>query len=298
MIIDNLQNNSIIKKYIRLMKTIIKKMDEENRVICELLVSSPYKYKELVYTIYTNLGLSLLPKEDTEFYVFKNYKDNEIKYNNFSVKEEEISELKKLLFSQNEIINNLKSKINGMQTVIDGLQTKTSKLEADSTETKKTLLNIQIRDIISSFIDQISWIFHVKVGKDFLNNIQNVLESLVGNNNQTTKIIIDLLTKSSFLKKRGNDFDHPVKNIRFNSLILPDEIKRKYDNYKTNNNNFIENCDCLALIVSNNKINNSSTQITQKKYNLLNEIIADGPKDWETNKQRFKSILIDYENKI
>lgn len=42
-----------------------------------------------------------------------------------------------------------------MQTIIDGLQTKTSKLDADSTETKKTLLNIQIRDIISSFIDHL-----------------------------------------------------------------------------------------------------------------------------------------------
>jgi hypothetical protein len=58
-----------------------------------------------------------------------------------------------------------------MQTIIDGLQTKTSKLDADSTETKKTLLNIQIRDIISLFIDQISWIFHIKDDKDFLNNV-------------------------------------------------------------------------------------------------------------------------------
>jgi hypothetical protein len=86
------------------MKTIIKKMDEENGVICELLVSSPYKYKELMYTIDTNLGLSLLPKEATEFYAFKNYKDNQIKFSNFSVKEDEISELKKLLFSQIELL--------------------------------------------------------------------------------------------------------------------------------------------------------------------------------------------------
>jgi hypothetical protein len=75
---------------------------------------------------------------------------------------------------------------------------------------------------------------------------------------------MDLLTKSSFLKNRGNDLGHPVKNIGFNSLILPDEIKRKYDNYKTNNNNFIENCECFTLIVSINEINKSSAKITQK----------------------------------
>lgn len=30
----------------------------------------------------------------------------------------------------------------------------------------------------------------------------------------------------------------------------------------------------------------------------MNEIIVFGPKDWKINKQRVKSILFDYENKI
>lgn len=52
-------------------------------------------------------------------------------------------------------MDGIKTTINGIQTIIDGLQIKTSKLETDSTGTNKTLLNIQIRYIISSFIDQI-----------------------------------------------------------------------------------------------------------------------------------------------
>ena len=50
------------------MKTIIKKIDKENGVIWKLLVSSPYKYKELVYIIDTNLNLSLTKRNFSILY--------------------------------------------------------------------------------------------------------------------------------------------------------------------------------------------------------------------------------------
>ena len=61
-------------------------MDEESGIKCELLVSTPYKYKELVYVFDTTLALSPLPKEASEFYALKNYKQNQIALKNFAVK--------------------------------------------------------------------------------------------------------------------------------------------------------------------------------------------------------------------
>ena len=115
MIINNLKNDSIIKHYIDLIKALTNKMEEESRIKCELLVSTPYKYKELVYTVDTTFSLSPLPKEASEFYALKNYKQNKINFENFVKPKDPVDKLREefsqKLNDQNVIISGLNSKI-------------------------------------------------------------------------------------------------------------------------------------------------------------------------------------------
>ena len=291
LIINSLEGDFTIKKYINLIKGLTNHMEEENSIKCELLASTPYKYKELVYTIDTNLGISPLPKEASEFYAMKNYNENKIKFQNFAKQNDNLFKLKEEFFNkieeQNKTISELNDKVNG-------LETKTKNLEKESKQTKDALFNIQIRDIITAVIDQFTWIFRVKKGERFLNDLKFELKKLVGEDNEASKIIINLLSNAIGFKDSGNDYGHAVKNIGFNSMILPEEIKNKYNKYNTGSNQYIENCDCLALIVSVEKINDSSDNSTKKIYNLLKDILDVGAKDWNKNKEVIKSILLSF----
>lgn len=297
-IIDNLKADSMIKQYINLIKNITNKMDEESGIKCELLVSTPYKYKELVYMFDTTLALSPLPKEASEFYALKNYKQNQIALKNFAVKNDPLLSLKsdfsKKINELNALISNLLGKIDSQDNVIKDLKSRTETLEKDSKITKDILFNIQIRDIISSVIDQFTWIFPVQKNDNFINELKSVLEGLEGEEKKASKIIINLLSKALEFKDKGNDYGHPVKNLGFNSMMLPKEIKENYEKYKTGSNHYIKDCDCLAMILSVKNINDSQDNLTKKIYKLINDILSLKAKDWENNKKEISSILLSF----
>ena len=274
-------------------------MEEESRIKCELLVSTPYKYKELVYTVDTTFSLSPLPKEASEFYAWKNYKQNKINFENFVNPKDPVDKLREefsqKLNDQNVIISGLNSKIVAQEDIIKELKSRTENLEKESKVTKDVLFNIQIRDIISAVIEQFTWIFPVQKGDNFIKDLESELENLEeGEEKKASKIIINLLSKAIEFRNKGNDYGHPAKNLGFNSMILPEEIKNKYDKYNTNSNHYIENCDCLALMLSVKNINNSQDNSTKKIYNLLKGILSLEAKDWESNKKLISSSLLSF----
>ena len=109
-------------------------------------------------------------------------------------------------------------------------------------------------------------------------------------------MIIDLLKKIEEYKNSGNDKSHIIKNIGFNKMQLPGSIKEKYDIYYKNQNCGIRSCDCIALLLSVQEINNSSIECKKNKYLLLENIINVSLKDWNNNKKIVASYLSSYKN--
>lgn len=301
-IIGELDNNSTIKKYINLIKIISNKMDKQDDIVCELLASCPYKYKELVYVIDQKLHLSILPEEASDFYALKNYKDNEIKFkeyitNRYNPLLELKTELLKKLDDQSKEMEKQATEISTLSGIVRSQSAKIDNLEKTTSELKNSLFQIQMRDVVSAFLDQMTWTFPVEKN-NILPSMETTLINIVGHKNKAVEMILNIVANALNYKDQGNDLGHTVKNIGFNSLMLPDFIKNKYDDYQTEPNCSIANCDCIALLLSVKEINDCSPEVTKKNYKLFKDIIDLGTKDWEKRRKKMKSYLIDYEQKF
>ena len=210
-IIDELAQNSFLKKYTNLINIIANNFDSENKFLCEILVTNPLKYKELLYLVDSNLKISPLPKDAQDFYALKNYSDN------------------------------------------------IKKFKDDHTE---------------------------KVGELLIN--------IAGDKNKGIEEVLSILKKLKGSKDLGNDEGHHIKNIGFDVSLLPSDIKDKYEKIKTKSNCGIKDCDCVALLLCVKEINDSSEELTKKKYKLLLELADLSVKDWESNKNVVKNLLNSY----
>ena len=81
-IIGKISANIFHKKYDKLISTLTKIMNAEERTFWKLLVTYPIKYKELAYQNINSLNSSPWPKKVSEFYFIKNYTKNEKKLKN------------------------------------------------------------------------------------------------------------------------------------------------------------------------------------------------------------------------
>ena len=174
---------------------------------------------------------------------------------------------------------------------------KIDNLEKTTSELKNSLFQIQMRDVVSAFLDQMTWTFPVEKN-NILSSMETTLINIVGYKNKAIEMILNIVANALNYKDKGNDLGHTVKNIGFNSLMLPDFIKNKYDDYQTEPNCSIANCDCIALLLSVKEINDCSPEVTKKNYKLFKDIIDLGTKDWEKRRKKMKSYLIDYEQKF
>ena len=285
LIIKNLSDNSIVKKYITLIDIITQSMNAENRLLCELLASNPFKYKELVYYVDSNLNLSPLPKAAKDFYSLSNYNNNKNTFTKF-FKDEQIEKLRQEFLSQISLQNNK----------IENLNNEIIKLKEESKVTKVALFNIQIRDIIKSFLDYLIWALHVKKTDNDISDIKEALKEIEVTETKGGKMIIQFLNNLYDLKQAGNDEGHHFKNIEFDIALLPDEIREKYLKYKVKENCGIRSCDCIALLLSINEINDSSDYLTKKKYDFFSKLFEIPVKDWASNKLKVIELLKSYEN--
>ncbi len=313
-IIEKLKNNSFIKKYINLIDIIASKMNNENRLICKILVTNPFKYKELVYFIDSNFSVSPLPNNAEDFYALSKYSINQQSLQKFKnntdsfdkFREEilgKISELNGKISEQSAIISELNGKITQQNAIISEQDKKiteqdkkTAFLKKDIYEMKEILFNIQLRDIIKGFNEYLSWSLKAGDEENIVIRIKNAIQNIINKETEGGKMIIDLIDKIEKYKKLGNEKGHYFKNIGFTISQLPDEIKNKYEIYKKKENCGITSCDCIALLLSVKEINDSSHETTKNKYNLLDNIINISAKGWETNKKKIAQLLISYKN--
>ena len=241
-IINNLDKKSFIKKYIKLIDIIAQPMNEEERVICELLASNPLKYKELSSFVHLSLSLSPLPKTAKDFYAINNYEKYVSAFIQFSrndsigqlrqdffkkisLQDEKISRLNEAISSQNVTILSQNEKILNLSNEI-------TKLKKESKATKTALFNVQLRDVINAFLGNLCWALHVKKTDNYVSDVEDALKNIDGKETNGGKMIIKLLNNLGNLKQSGNDEGHYFKNIGFDLNLLPDEIKEKYEKYK------------------------------------------------------------------
>ena len=307
-IINNLDKKSFIKKYIKLIDIIAQPMNEEERVICELLASNPLKYKELSSFVHLSLSLSPLPKTAKDFYAINNYEKNVSAFIQFSrndsigqlrqdffkkisLQDEKISRLNEAISSQNVTILSQNEKILNLSNEI-------TKLKKESKATKTALFNVQLRDVINAFLGNLCWALHVKKTDNYVSDVEDALKNIDGKETNGGKMIIKLLNNLGNLKQSGNDEGHYFKNIGFDLNLLPDEIKEKYEKYKIKANCGIKSCDCIALLLSIREINDSPECFTKIKYDFLDRLLEIPVRDWDNNKFKVLDLLNSYGNSI
>ena len=284
-IIGNLKPDSYIKKYISLIDIIAKYFNDENRILCDLLASNPFKYTELRFIVNENLNVSPLPKTAVEFYSINKYSTN---IDNFSKYSKGIDDIAKL---REELLQ----KISEQNQAIDNLKLEVDQLKKESKEAKNVLFKIQIRDVIKAFVNDLFWTLNEqKKTLDNIDDVEKKLKQLAGNSNDGVEMIVNLLKNLKTLKDSGDDGGHHINNIGFSEDILPEEIRNEYAKLKKNPNCGIKNCDCIALILSVKEINDSFPEMTKKKYDLLENLIKIPAKDWENNKKQIGKLLNSY----
>ena len=284
-IIGNLKPDSYIKKYISLIDIIAKHFNDENRILCDLLASNPFKYTELRFIVNENLNVSPLPKTAVEFYSINRYSTNIDKFSKHSKGIDDIAKLREELLQ----------KISEQNQAIDNLKLEVDQLKKESKDAKNVLFKIQIRDVIKAFVNDLFWTLNEqKKTLDNINDVETKLKQLAGNSNAGVEMIVNLLKNLKTLKDSGDDGGHHINNIGFSEDILPEEIRNEYAKLKKNPNCGIKNCDCIALLLSVKEINDSFPEMTKKKYDLLENLIKIPAKDWENNKKQIGKLLNSY----
>lgn len=284
-IIGNLKPDSYIKKYISLIDIIAKHFNDENRILCDLLASNPFKYTDLRFIVNENLNVSPLPKTAVEFYSINRYSTNIDKFSKYSKGIDDIAKLREELLQ----------KISEQNQAIDNLKLEVDQLKKESKEAKNVLFKIQIRDVIKAFVNDLFWTLNEqKKTLDNINDVEKKLKQLEGNSNDGVEMIVNLLKNLKTLKDSGDDGGHHINNIGFSEDILPEEIRNEYAKLKKNPNCGIKNCDCIALLLSVKEINDSFPEMTKKKYDLLENLIKIPAKDWENNKKQIGKLLNSY----
>ena len=284
-IIGNLKPDSYIKKYISLIDIIAKHFNDENRILCDLLASNPFKYTDLRFIVNENLNVSPLPKTAVEFYSINRYSTNIDKFSKHSKGIDDIAKLREELLQ----------KISEQNQAIDNLKLEVDQLKKESKDAKNVLFKIQIRDVIKAFVNDLFWTLNEqKKTLDNINDVETKLKQLAGNSNDGVEMVVNLLKNLKTLKDSGDDGGHHINNIGFSEDILPEEIRNEYAKLKKNPNCGIKDCDCIALLLSVKEINDSFPEMTKKKYDLLENLIKIPAKDWENNKKQIGKLLNSY----
>jgi len=96
-------------------------------------------------------------------------------------------------------------------------------------------------------------------------------------------------------KAPDDDFKNFIKNKEFNEIMLPEEIKEKYNKIKIKDNCGIKNCDCIALLLSIKEINDDTRiEITKKKYDFFDILFNIPLNNWDANKSKVEKLFIFY----
>jgi hypothetical protein len=301
-LINKIPSSSLLKKYIGLIEDITKVMNEEEATLCNVLVTTPYKYRDLTAFINHCINSSILPENPATFYSLNKINENKKNFQNFLSKKNELQDMKNDYNAKIENLTNyfkklmqeereyFEEKIKSLQEKSESLQKKIESLREKVDESNMLLFRIHTRDVIKIFQEKIAWVFQIRDydTTSFLPNLNERLEEFtqdVGEQEKQGKnMILDTINK---LKE--------FKNIGFKEDLLPSEIRTNYLKYKKKENCNVYGYDCVALILCLKDVNNSDDEdVTKKKYEYFQSILNISIKDWESKKEFLKKKVLDY----
>ena len=111
---------------------------------------------------------------------------------------------------------------------------------------------------------------------NYESDVEAALKLITQNRNEGVEMVIKIMANMQILKGEGDDLGHYVKNKGFNEILLPEEVKEKYNKIKSKENCGIKNCDCIAVLLSIKEINDSQIEETKNTISLLNYLISLG----------------------
>ena len=324
-VINALPKDAFISKYISLISCFTNKMDKENAIICKILVLFPSNYEQLCSRINIALNLANLPEDPVNFYSISNYQLN---IRNFEAKiskdenpkdstnqtsksyKDELNSLKSEFINllslkdqkHEKELKDLREQVKEQVKELNGLREQVKDLSEELKETKFSLFQIQLRDIIKEFLKEVRWSFGLKAKKpdDQKEELKELLEGMTSGEEESkklgAKVILTIIENCISFKSDGDDSGHYVKNIGFNEKKLPEGIQDLYTKYKKKSHYIIKNCDIISMILSIGKINHSAdnSDETNKMYKLFDDIFSLDKKDLEGRKEKIKSIIINY----
>ena len=254
-VINALPKDAFISKYISLISCFTDKMDKKNAIICKLLVLFPSNYEQLCSRINIALNLANLPEDPVKFYSISNYNLNiqnfEAKISKNENPKDSTSEIPKLFKDE---LNSLKSEftnllslkdkkhekeLNDLREEMNKMNKKITDLSEELKETKFSLFQIQLRDIIKEFLKEVRWSFGLKAKKpdDQKEELKELLEGMTSGEEESkklgAKVIFTIIENCISLKISGDDSGNYVKNIGF---------KDSYIKYKKKSHYIIKNC--------------------------------------------------------
>ena len=121
-----------------------------------------------------------------------------------------------------------------------------------------------MRDVIKAFVETLSTSLHINNMNYNVSDVEEALKSITNNKNEGFEMVINLMENIFKWKNSGDDFKKYINNKSFKEILLPDEIKKKYNKLKLKDNCGIKNCDCISLklsIFNSNKVLFSSNII-------------------------------------
>lgn len=152
-------------------------------------------------------------------------------------------------------------------------------------------------DTIKSFLNYLCWALHAKKTDNYVSDVEEVLKNIFGTQTNGGKMILEMLNNLVNLKQIGDDEGHHFNNIGFDCVLLPEEIEEKYQKIKANPNCRVKSCDCITLLLSIKKINDSPEDLTKIKYDFFDKLFKiQEVRDWANNKSQVMNILNLYGN--
>ena len=259
-IINSIPTNSIVMKYINIIKPLIEMLDKITQIKMKLYIMIPNAYNKFYSEI--SKVCDLFPKNPVDFYSFSKIKDNteiikafaeknKTNFYSLSAMNDTISKIQLDLaekYEELKLKNNetnlkyeqLTSKYEGLNSKYEGLNSKYERLQ-------NNLYLINFRDSIKSFLDELMEalnIFnpnsssHTMKIEEIKIKINQLINDFKEEEKRCAILLLNILDKLKVINKNSDDLSHYFNNLGFDLELLPKKVKEKYLLYKKENNNY------------------------------------------------------------
>ena len=260
-IINTIPTNSIVMKYINIIKPLIEMLDKITQIKMKLYIMIPNAYNKFYSEI--SKVCDLFPKNPVDFYSYSKIKDNtetikafaEKNKTNFYSLSAMNDTISKIQLDLAEKYEELKLKNNETNLKYEGLNSKYEGLNSKYERLQNNLYLINFRDSIKSFLDELMEtlnIFnpnsssHTMKIEEIKTKINQLIKDFKEEEKRCAILLLNILDKLKAINKNSDDLSHYFNNLGFDIELLPKKVKEKYLLYKKANNNY----DVISLVTA------------------------------------------------